>query len=90
MLENFNLESLGLDGLSDSYKTEVHISYLAFVAFKENLGEKKLGVFILESKIPSLLWRSTMASWLGLPWNAAKMLESEAVLLNEMSEMLKL
>ena len=90
MLEIFNLESLGLDGVSDSDMVEVSISYLAFVAFKEKLGEKKLSVFILESKISSLLWRATMASWLGLPWLAGKMLESDAVLLNEMAEMLKL
>jgi hypothetical protein len=90
MFSKSNLESLGLDGMADTYKSEIHVRYFAFLALKEKVGEKTLGVFILESKIPSLLWREMMGLFLAMPWSATKITESDSKLLNEMAEMLKL
>jgi hypothetical protein len=90
MFKKSNLDSLGLENMADSYKSEIHIRYIAFLALKEKVGKNKLGVFILESQIPSLIWREMMGTFLAMPWCAAKITESDANLLNEMSEMLKL
>ena len=90
MFKKSNLESLGLDNVADSYKSEILIRHSAFLALKDKLGEKNLGVFILESQIPDLIWREMMGTFLAMPWIATKITESDAILLNEMAEMLKL
>lgn len=85
-----NLESIGLHGMSDSYKTEVLKTFFAFNLLRDKLAGKDLSIYLLETKMPSFIIRQILADFIGLPWISTQINDDDRNLLEQIRELLAL
>ena len=86
-----DIKKLNLAGLDDEEVNDILIKFLAFQGFKkliEASKEKTIVALFLKNNIPSRLWRSFLAGFIGMPWELDKLDDEDYLILKQVHEML--